>query len=99
MARLFTIASGLFFWLGAALAQRPVFEVASIKPSTSVQEGGTVGPRGDGLVATNLPLNLVLIRRGPKLSADQTLPDLPSRSFSSPLRAGNWRRFREAQFA
>lgn len=180
MTQLCITASGLFFCLGAALAQRPVFDVASIKSNTSGQDGGSVGPRGDRLVAANLPLrallsyayapangallrtqivgapdwadtdrfdiqakmegaeleghartlpvdqsklmlqslledrfqlkahretrdlpvyNLVLIKRGPRLSADQTLPD-PAQSFTqftSP--AGKWRRFRGAQFA
>lgn len=60
MVRLSTLAPVLFLCLSTALAQKPIFEVASIKPNTSGRDGGTVGPRGDRLVATNVPLNALL---------------------------------------
>jgi uncharacterized protein (TIGR03435 family) len=60
MTRLCTVASGLFLWLGTTMAQRPAFEVASIKQNKSGRDGGSVGPRGDRLAATNVPLNALL---------------------------------------
>ena len=37
-------------------AKRPTFEVASVKESLSENGGGTIAPRGDRFVATNIPL-------------------------------------------
>ena len=42
-------------------AQKPSFEVASIKPSLSGTEGGSLGPRGNELWATNMPLENLLM--------------------------------------
>src|SRR5665213_3273525 len=60
MIRICTLITGLFLCLGTILAQKPGFETASIKPSMSGQDGGSVGPRGDRLVATNVPLKTLL---------------------------------------
>ena len=60
MTRICTFAAGLLLCLSAVLAQKPSFEAASIKPSMSGQDGGSVGPRGDRLVATNVPLKALL---------------------------------------
>src|SRR6185312_9945120 len=60
MIRICILASGLFLCAWIALAQKPAFEAASIKPNTSGQDGGSIGPRGDRLVATNVPLNSLL---------------------------------------
>jgi hypothetical protein len=37
-------------------AQRAAFEVASVKDNLSESGGGTIAPRGDRFVATNIPL-------------------------------------------
>ncbi len=60
MTRICTFAAGLLLCLSAVLAQKPGFEAASIKPNISGQDGGSVGPRGDRLVATNVPLKALL---------------------------------------
>src|SRR5437016_2968060 len=43
-----------------AVAQKPAFEVASIKRSASGQEGGGGGPRGDRFIVRNVPLRLLV---------------------------------------
>lgn len=45
----------------ALLAQKPSFEVASIKVNASGYAGGTIGVRGDSLFATNVPLRAMLV--------------------------------------
>ena len=60
MARPGVLASGLFLCASIAPAQKPVFEAASIRPNTSGQDGSTIGPRGNRLVATNVTLNSLL---------------------------------------
>jgi uncharacterized protein (TIGR03435 family) len=40
--------------------KRPTFEVASVKESLSESGGGTIAPRGDRFVATNIPLRGLL---------------------------------------
>jgi uncharacterized protein (TIGR03435 family) len=42
-------------------AQKPSFEVASVKPNTSGRDGGTMGPRGDRFFATNVTLKNLLV--------------------------------------
>lgn len=44
-----------------ALAQKASFEVASIKPSLSGSDGGSLGPRGNELWAINMPLESLLM--------------------------------------
>jgi len=51
---------GLFLCAWPASAQTPAFEVASIRPSTSGADGGSIGRRGDTFVATNVPLTALL---------------------------------------
>jgi uncharacterized protein (TIGR03435 family) len=60
MVRICILFTELFLCLWMASAQKPVFEAASIKPNVSGQDGGSVGPRGDRLVATNVPLKALL---------------------------------------
>lgn len=60
MVRICVLAAGLFLCVWIGLGQNPAFEAASIKPNTSGQDGGSIGPRGAGLVATNVPLNSLL---------------------------------------
>ena len=60
MVRICTLVTGLFLCLWTVLAQKPGFEAASIKPNISGQDGGSVGPQGDRLVATNVPLKTLL---------------------------------------
>jgi uncharacterized protein (TIGR03435 family) len=60
MLRMCTLATGLFLYLGTASAQKPGFEAASIKSNTSGQDGGSVGPRGNRFVATNVPLRALI---------------------------------------
>ena len=43
------------------VAQKPSFEVASVKLNTSGREGGTLGPRGDIFFATNVPFRTLLV--------------------------------------
>jgi uncharacterized protein (TIGR03435 family) len=51
-------------------AQKPSFEVASVKRNISGREGGSLGPRGDRLLATNLTLrNLMVYAFGPPKGA------------------------------
>jgi uncharacterized protein (TIGR03435 family) len=53
---------GLFLVVGTVLlAQKPSFEVASVKLNTSGRDGGTLGPRGDMFFATNVPLKSLLV--------------------------------------
>jgi uncharacterized protein (TIGR03435 family) len=49
----------LFVWRGSA--QKPSFEVASVKIDISGKGGGTMGPRPGGFFATNLPLRVFLM--------------------------------------
>jgi uncharacterized protein (TIGR03435 family) len=60
MARVCIFATVLLLAASIALAQKPAFEVASIKPNTSGQDGGSLGPRGNRLVATNVTLRSLL---------------------------------------
>jgi uncharacterized protein (TIGR03435 family) len=60
MVRIRTLVTALFLCAFTLLAQKPAFEAASIKPNLSGQDGGSVGPRGDRLVATNVPLKTLL---------------------------------------
>jgi uncharacterized protein (TIGR03435 family) len=60
MVRICALFAGLFLCLWTVLAQKPAFEAASIKPNISGQDGGSVGPQGDRLVATNVPLTTLL---------------------------------------
>ncbi|HEY4088455.1 MAG TPA: TIGR03435 family protein [Bryobacteraceae bacterium] len=60
MVRTCILASGLFLCVWIAQGQNPAFEAASVKPNVSGQDGGSIGPRGNGLVATNVPLNSLL---------------------------------------
>jgi uncharacterized protein (TIGR03435 family) len=46
----------------AAGQPAPAFEVASVKPNTSGDVEGSIGPRPGGYVATNIPLRLLIIR-------------------------------------
>ncbi len=48
----------LLVWRGSA--QKPSFEVTSVKLNTSGRDGGTIGPKGDRLVATNVTLKTLL---------------------------------------
>jgi len=50
----------VFLCLWTAWAQKPGFEAASIKPNVLGQDGGSLGPRGDRLVATNVALKALL---------------------------------------
>jgi uncharacterized protein (TIGR03435 family) len=52
------IAVVLFAWQGSA--PRPAFEVVSIKINRSGSDGGTIGPRGSRLMATNVTLQALL---------------------------------------
>jgi uncharacterized protein (TIGR03435 family) len=60
MVRIHILATGLLLCSWTALAQKPGFEVASIKLNTSGRDGGSVGLRGDRLIATNVPLRVLL---------------------------------------
>lgn len=44
-----------------AWAQKPSFEAASIKPNASGKDGGSIGPRGAALLATNVTLESLLV--------------------------------------
>lgn len=46
----------------AAKQPAPAFEVASVKPNTSGDTEGSIGPRPGGYAATNIPLRLLIIR-------------------------------------
>lgn len=71
MVRQSILGAGLFLLVWPALAQKPSFEVASVKPNVSGRDGGTLGPRGDGFFAINLTLeNLLLYAYAPP---DETL--------------------------
>jgi uncharacterized protein (TIGR03435 family) len=62
MIRQWLVSLGLFLLVWQTLfAQKPSFEVASIKQNTSGKEGGSMGPRGDRLFATNIPLTTLLV--------------------------------------
>src|SRR5579863_6783379 len=50
----------LIVW-AAAWAQKPSFEVASIKLNALGKDGGTIGPRGAALFATNVTLESLLV--------------------------------------
>jgi uncharacterized protein (TIGR03435 family) len=52
---------GLLLLFRSAAAQKPSFEVASIKPNLSGRDGGTLGPRGQGFFATNMTLESLLL--------------------------------------
>jgi uncharacterized protein (TIGR03435 family) len=54
-------AIALLFAVSHAPAQRPSFEVVSIKVNKSGSDGGTMGPRAGRLVATNVPLRTLLV--------------------------------------
>src|SRR3954452_10130299 len=41
-------------------AQKPAFEVVSVKPDPSPSSGGTVGVRNDGFYATNVPVRAIV---------------------------------------
>jgi uncharacterized protein (TIGR03435 family) len=60
MLRIRTLATGCLFCVSMVLAQKPGFEAASIKPNMSGKDGGSIGPRGDRLVATNVNLKALL---------------------------------------
>jgi uncharacterized protein (TIGR03435 family) len=45
----------------APSTQKPSFEVASIKRNTSGRDGGGLGPRGNRLSATNVPLKTLMV--------------------------------------
>jgi uncharacterized protein (TIGR03435 family) len=60
MIRTGALITGMFLCLWTAFAQKPSFEAASIKPNMSGQDGGSLGPRGDRLVATNVTLKALL---------------------------------------
>jgi uncharacterized protein (TIGR03435 family) len=67
MIRQSTVRLGQFLLLCQVLiAQKPSFEVASIKQNVSGSEGGSMGPQGDRLVATNMTLtNFLSYAYGP----------------------------------
>ena len=58
--RICTLAAGMVLCSWTALAQKPGFEAASIKPNMSGQDGGSVGPRGDRFAGTNVTLRALL---------------------------------------
>jgi uncharacterized protein (TIGR03435 family) len=61
-----TIGPGLLLLAWQCSAQKPAFDVASIKPNVSGREGGTFGPRGEGFFAVNVTLvNLLLYAYAP----------------------------------
>ena len=60
MARICALASALLVCAWIAPAQNAAFEAASIKLNASGRDGGSIGPRGNGLVATNVPLTSLL---------------------------------------
>ena len=60
MVRICVLAAGLFLCVWIGLGQQPAFEAASIKPNASGQDGTSIGPRGDRLVATNATLSSLL---------------------------------------
>ena len=43
-----------------AWAQKPSFDVASIKPNASGQDGGSIGPRGGAFFASNVTLESLM---------------------------------------
>lgn len=51
----------LTFLVALAYAQKPAFEVVSIKPNNSGSEGASMGPRGSRLVGTNVTLKTLLL--------------------------------------
>src|ERR1700722_2298805 len=54
-----TLGLVLLVWRGSA--QKPAFEVASVKIDTSGAGGGTMGPRPGGFFATNMTLRAFLM--------------------------------------
>ncbi len=60
MTRIPTLVTGLFLSVCTAVAQKPAFEAATIKPNASGQDGGSFGPRGDRFVGTNVTLKALL---------------------------------------
>src|ERR1700680_784781 len=62
--RTITSASLLALTLGGAFgqpaAERPAFEVASVKPNKSGDRGTTMGPSSGGLTATNATLKFLI---------------------------------------
>ena len=56
-----TLGMSLFLVGGQVFAQKPTFEVASVKLNTSESGNGSVAPRGDRFLATNVTLE-VLVR-------------------------------------
>jgi uncharacterized protein (TIGR03435 family) len=66
MMRQSILGVGLLLLVWRGLGQEPSFEVASVKPNTSGRDGGTIGPKGDRLIATNVALiNLLMYAYSP----------------------------------
>jgi uncharacterized protein (TIGR03435 family) len=56
---LLSVSLLLLVW--RASAQKPSFEVVSIKPNMSGKDGGSMGPRGDEFFGTNITLRNLLV--------------------------------------
>lgn len=61
MVRSGILGAGLFLLAWQAPAQKPSFEVSTVKLNTSGKDGGSAGPRGDRFFADNLTLNGLLM--------------------------------------
>ncbi len=60
MIRQCIFGAGLLLFVCQGSAQKPSFEVASIRVNTSGSDGGSMGPRGNRLVAENVTLRNLL---------------------------------------
>jgi uncharacterized protein (TIGR03435 family) len=66
MIRQCILGVGLLLLVSQAPAQKPSFEVSSVKRNMSGLAGGTIGPKGDRFLATNLTLmNLLMYAYAP----------------------------------
>lgn len=60
MIRRCALAAGLLFFIQQAPAQKPAFDVASIRPNTSASAGGGAGPRAGGFFAKNATVRALI---------------------------------------
>jgi uncharacterized protein (TIGR03435 family) len=60
MVRQCTLGLGLLLVISQAPAQKPAFEVTSVKRNMSGLDGGTLGPKGERFIASNVTLKNLL---------------------------------------